>query len=93
MVTVLETFILAMVLHPDVFAKAQAELDRVIGSERLPDFTDRNSLPYLDAIITETLRYVSSESISTSSLVCRNVRWNAPLPLGRIEVYKSCYNF
>jgi len=58
-VAVMETFMLAMVLYPDVFAKAQAELDRVIGSHRLPDFSDRDTLPYLDAIITETLRYVS----------------------------------
>jgi hypothetical protein len=59
MVAVLATFILAMVLYPDVLAKAQAELDRVVGSHRLPDLSDRSTLPYLDAIITETFRYVS----------------------------------
>jgi cytochrome P450 len=45
-----------MVQHPGVQAKAQEELDRVIGRSRLPDFEDRESLPYLDAIYKETLR-------------------------------------
>lgn len=31
-------------------AKAQADLDRVVGRERLPTFEDRPRLPYIDAI-------------------------------------------
>jgi cytochrome P450 len=50
-------FLLAMVLHPEVQAKAQAEIDRVIGKDRLPDFDDRPALPYVDAILRETLRW------------------------------------
>ncbi|KAJ8584349.1 cytochrome P450 [Rhizopogon salebrosus TDB-379] len=50
-------FLLAMVLHPDVQAKAQADIDRVVGQDRLPDFDDRPALPYLDAILRETLRW------------------------------------
>jgi len=46
-----------MVLHPGVQAKAQADIDRVIGKDRLPDFDDRPALPYLDAILRETLRW------------------------------------
>jgi hypothetical protein len=46
-----------MVLHPEVQAKAQADIDRVIGKDRLPDFDDRPALPYLDAILRETLRW------------------------------------
>lgn len=66
-VAVLGTFILAMVLYPDVLAKAQAELDRVIGSIRIPDLSDRDALPYLDAIITETMRYVSFNILAPRS--------------------------
>ncbi|KAF9260434.1 cytochrome P450 [Marasmius fiardii PR-910] len=40
------TFILAMVLHPQIQAHAQRELDEVIGSSRLPDFSDREILPH-----------------------------------------------
>ncbi|KAI0920236.1 hypothetical protein AcV5_010032 [Taiwanofungus camphoratus] len=53
---VLATFILAMVLHPEVYKRAQEEIDRVIGSERLPDFDDREALPYLECVIKEVLR-------------------------------------
>lgn len=47
-----------MALHPDCQAKAQEELDGVIGSGRLPEFHDRDSLPYLECLIQETLRYI-----------------------------------
>ena len=57
-VAVLGTFIRAMVLYPDVLAKAQDKLDQIIGSNRLPDLSDRDTLPYIDAIITETMWYV-----------------------------------
>jgi cytochrome P450 len=50
-------FLLAMVLHPEVQAKAQADIDRVIGKDRLPNFDDRLKLPYVDAILRETLRW------------------------------------
>ncbi|OJA12627.1 hypothetical protein AZE42_04474 [Rhizopogon vesiculosus] len=57
-VTVLSHFILAMVQHPDVLARAQTELDAVLGvAQRLPTFEDRASLPYCDAVFTETLRW------------------------------------
>jgi cytochrome P450 len=50
-------FILSMVLYPDVQKRAQAEIDSVIGTDRLPTFEDRASLPYVDAILRETLRW------------------------------------
>jgi hypothetical protein len=86
---------LAMVLYPDVLAKARAEVDRIIGSNRLPDLSDRDTLPYLDAIITETLRYMSSNNVSTSSqsLIQNYVSWNPPAPLGRIKLYKFIHKF
>ena len=50
-------FYLAMTLYPCVMAKAQHELDSVIGTGRLPTFADRPSLPYVDALFTELLRW------------------------------------
>lgn len=52
------TFILAMVRHPEAFRKAQDEIDAVVGHDRLPDLNDRDSLPYLNALITELYRSV-----------------------------------
>lgn len=54
--SVLQSFFLAMVLHPEVQVKAQEELDRVCPN-RLPDFDDMDSLPYIDAIRREVLRW------------------------------------
>ncbi|KAH7911674.1 cytochrome P450 [Hygrophoropsis aurantiaca] len=53
----LQSFILAMLLHPEVQAKAQAEIDSAIGTSRLPNFDDRPSLPYVEAILREILRW------------------------------------
>jgi len=50
-------FFAAMVKYPEVQKKAQAEIDRVIGPNRLPDYIDRDSLPYVDAIVKEALRW------------------------------------
>ena len=36
-----------MSLYPEVQKKAQEELDRVIGRDRLPELDDRDSLPYI----------------------------------------------
>ena len=41
----------------DVQKKAQAELDQVIGSDRLPSFSDRDNLPYIHAVVLEILRW------------------------------------
>lgn len=46
-----------MTLHPDVFQRARAEIDSVVGTERLPTFEDRPDLPYIDAILKECLRW------------------------------------
>ena len=55
----LKTFCLAMSLYPEVQRKAHVELDAVVGHDRLPDFSDRDSLPYLNAIIKESLRWMN----------------------------------
>ncbi|SJL09796.1 related to cytochrome P450 CYP2 subfamily [Armillaria ostoyae] len=54
--TVLST-ILAFLLYPEVQAKAQAELDAVVGHTRLPNFDDRAQLPYINAVVLEALRW------------------------------------
>ncbi|KAH7928455.1 cytochrome P450 [Leucogyrophana mollusca] len=53
----MSVFLLAMVLHPEVQERAQALIDSVVGTARLPNFEDRPCLPYIDAILRETLRW------------------------------------
>jgi cytochrome P450 len=45
-----------MTIHPEVQAKARAELDAVIGPDRLPSLKDREQLPYMNALIKEVFR-------------------------------------
>jgi cytochrome P450 len=56
-VSVIYSLFLAMTLFPDVQKKAQAEIDAVVGPDRLPSFVDRDSLPYIDALVKEVLRW------------------------------------
>ena len=46
-----------MTLYPDVRRKAQAEIDQVVGNSRLPNFSDEGALPYVQAVLKETLRW------------------------------------
>ncbi|KAL4879859.1 cytochrome P450 [Aspergillus karnatakaensis] len=56
-VITLTTFTLAMLKFPHVQQKAQEEIDRVVGTDRLPNFSDRDNLPYINALIKESLRW------------------------------------
>jgi cytochrome P450 len=47
----------ALAKNPAVQRRAQAELDCVVGFGRLPTWGDRESLPYIEAIYREILRY------------------------------------
>jgi cytochrome P450 len=62
-----------MALHPEVVRKAQAEIDAVVGNDRLPTFSDREQLPYLDALVKEVLRWNAVVPTGTrcSFLACR----------------------
>lgn len=55
------TFIACIVMNPDAQRKGQEEIDRVVGNSRLPDFTDRDSLPYVECIVQEVQRYATPE--------------------------------
>ncbi|KAF7371335.1 Cytochrome P450 [Mycena sanguinolenta] len=50
-------FFRAMSLYPEVQATAQKEIDTIVGTDRLPDISDSERLPYVDALCKEVLRY------------------------------------
>lgn len=51
-------FFLALLVYPEVQARGQAEIDAVVGTDRLPTFEDRANLPYVNAIVSEALRWI-----------------------------------
>lgn len=55
--TTLYAFIQAMLLSPEVQAKAQEEIDRVVGFDRLPVMADAANLPYIRRCVKEIVRW------------------------------------
>jgi len=55
--TSIMTFLIACMVHPEVQKKARDQIDAVVGRERLPSFEDRPSLPFVDAMYKEVLRW------------------------------------
>jgi cytochrome P450 len=53
-----------MIAFPEVQRRAQAEMDVVVGRDRLPTFADAPHLPYVRAIIREILRWRPSVPFS-----------------------------
>ncbi|KAI0056031.1 cytochrome P450 [Artomyces pyxidatus] len=53
----LSWWLVAMINHPEAQARAHAELDAVIGRDRVPTFADLPHLPYVRATVKEALRW------------------------------------
>ncbi|KAJ3521356.1 hypothetical protein NM688_g9026 [Phlebia brevispora] len=56
-------FVLAMVLNPDVMKQGQAVVDAAVGRDRMPTAADVDQLPYIIALVKETLRWRVSAPI------------------------------
>ncbi|KAJ7580828.1 cytochrome P450 [Mycena floridula] len=57
-------FILACLYHPEVLKRAQAEIDSVVGSGRLPTLQDRSQLTFINACVKEALRWRTALPVS-----------------------------
>lgn len=55
--TTLEWLFYILSDHPDKQKKMQDELDKVVGPDRLPEWEDRDDLPYVNAVICELMRW------------------------------------
>ncbi|EIM81471.1 cytochrome P450 [Stereum hirsutum FP-91666 SS1] len=55
--TALDFLFFVLLVFPDILEKSQEEIDRAVGTDRLPDFTDEQKLPYTSAVIKEILRW------------------------------------
>ena len=97
-VSFLHSFFLAMQLYPEVQRKAQEEIDRVVGTDRLPVIADRPNLPYIEAIIKELLRwnpvaplgtYLTSSFSNAAERSPTQVSHTRPLKMIRMRVTSS----
>lgn len=65
----LNNMLIGILSNPEVLPRAHEELDRVIGSDRPPDFNDEPNLPYIRAILKVILiaRFLISGSNAMAS--------------------------
>ncbi len=62
--------------------KAQQELDRVLGPLKVPTCDDRDALPYIENVLKEVYRYITSQTRFLTTFELTGIRWNPPVPLG-----------
>lgn len=58
-----------MALYPDIQKTAQREIANICGAGRMPSITELHSLPYLNALFKEVLRYAPISNIGDSCRV------------------------
>ncbi|KAG6827710.1 hypothetical protein H0H87_003923, partial [Tephrocybe sp. NHM501043] len=84
---VIASCILGFLTNPASLRQAQEEIDRVVGSGRLPTFEDEDSLPYIAAITKEALRWKVIGPIAVPHLLCADDEYNGyRLPKGSIVI-------
>ncbi len=64
-----------MIAFPEARRRAQAEIDAVVGHDRLPTFADTPRLPYVRAITRDILRWCPT--IPSSYLTSRPIKTGA----------------
>lgn len=57
--TALQWLLILFTRYPEVQARVQAELDQVVGRDRLPCLDDQPNLPYVMAFLYEAMRFSS----------------------------------
>ncbi|XP_057635667.1 cytochrome P450 2C25-like isoform X5 [Chionomys nivalis] len=81
--TTLRYALLLLLKHPDVTAKVQEEIHRVVGRNRSPCMQDRSHMPYTDAMIHEVQRFISLIPINLPHAVTCDIKFrNYIIPKG-----------
>lgn len=79
-----ETFLLAMVAHPEIQKEAQEEVDAIFGPSEMPHMCEGKQLPFLKACFLEVSPPIPSTSPQplplTDFLNIKTLRWRPPLP-------------
>lgn len=65
-----------MILYPEVQARAQAELDAVVGRDRIPTFADYEHLPYIRAMAKEVRCFHSYRPVVLLASAALNPSFN-----------------
>ncbi|KAF5353990.1 hypothetical protein D9756_007074 [Leucocoprinus leucothites] len=86
-VSTIQSFFLAICQNPEIQEKAQKELDSVLEGSRLPELEDRPSLPYIDAIAKESMRWHPVLPMGVPHMATDNDEYNGWfIPKGTIVI-------
>ncbi|XP_032101545.1 cytochrome P450 2C19 [Sapajus apella] len=81
--TTLRYALLLLLKHPEVTAKVQEEIERVVGRNRRPCMQDRGHMPYTDAVVHEVQRYIDLIPTNLPHAVTSDVQFrNYLIPKG-----------
>jgi cytochrome P450 len=84
-----------MIRNPHCFQRARQEIDTVVGNDRLPDFSDRDHMPYMEAVVQETLRCVGWADIALRTIHLTTIvslyRWFPIVAAGLAHVSTEDY--
>ncbi|XP_069489447.1 cytochrome P450 2A13-like isoform X2 [Ambystoma mexicanum] len=85
--TTIKHSLLLIKKHPEIEARVLAEIDSVIGRDRLPTILDRSRMPYTDAAIHEIQRFSDILPFGVPHIVIRDTKFRGfMLPKGT-EIY------
>ncbi|KAJ3768549.1 cytochrome P450 [Lentinula raphanica] len=88
---IIQWFLALIPSHPEIARRAQEELDRVVGRERLPTAEDEPNLPYVRAIIKEVQRVHAPFWIATPHFTTEDFTYEGQyIPKGTAVVL-DCY--
>jgi hypothetical protein len=84
-IPILVGFYQAMAMFPEVQRKAQAEIDSIVGRDRLPSFSDRPLLAYINAVVQESIRWNPTAPSGFPHMVSKEFVYNGyTIPKGAI---------
>jgi cytochrome P450 len=82
-----------MVKYPAVQARARTELDAVLESCRLPEFSDLEHLPFIQAVMLETLRWVPTIPMGVAHATSADDEYRGYfIPKGTLVMHNTWYD-
>lgn len=80
-----------MALHPEIQKKGQKIMDEALGGNRMPTFADAGSIPYVDAIINEVLRWKPAVTVCIPHGALKDDHYEGyVIPKGAIVIANIC---